>query len=661
MSTRRGFNKRGFTLIELMIAMAISLIIIAAIFGVYETMNESNLSIKASSDMQQNVRTALDSITKMMVNAGLQGSWNNVLANNSTIVDGLVYRRGSFDNTPQDNSIVSSASSICFTYWDDDPAYVVGTGYNRERRVQIYLDKANDEILANFEEFNTTPNNRFMPAGSNVVLARDISNLHFQYYDASDNEITSLSSQNVGTVRKITVTATGQTSLAQFISNGLRSFSLSTDVTPVNLGIAGHIVDAYPPASPTGLYVSDPHICTELIVQWNANKEVDLAGYTIFYGESTGIYDHKVDVGTASSGGICTYTLPPSSDTMNVGTQYYITITANNTSGLISAMAPEVYTGVMTPGVGTNDTTPNENPPSAPTVTASAGPGDGVVTLTWNSNPPNDQVTSYRVYRMPIPNPSSPPAFSYPIPETYRADSATNPVKQVSGHWQFTDSGLQGCTIYEYAVCGLNCTQPATGPISNTPPYVPYSAAQYFTLYGGTYTDNSGAPHTISYPIANETTRPTNGTPPPPPTGLVGIPGSNVVDLSWTNPTGDPDFQGVVIQRSTAGYPASPSDGTRVLNDYSSAAGQSCTYKDNGLANNNCYYYSAFSYNKCNIYNTTPVESVNIQGASSPACSEPCSSALYGEPPAPPVDQYSMSYCADKVNLGWKCCVVAIS
>ncbi len=676
MSAQRGLkDKKGFTLIELMVAMAVSLIIIAAIFGVYETMNKSNLSIKASSDMQQNVRTAVDSITKMMVNAGYQGQWNNILGNHSTAVDGLVYQRASYDNSlsaPNNTGVVSGPNSICFTYYDDN--HVFSSGSNGEWRVQIYMDSADQEILANFEQFNTT-STLFGPAanGWSVVLARGISNLRFQYYNADDNDITSsLSSQSIGTVRKITVTVTGKTSFAQFISNGFRSFSLSTDVTPVNLGIAGHIVDAYPPATPTGLYVSDPHTCTKLTVQWNANKEVDLAGYTIFYGIATGKYDHRVDVGTVSNNGICTYTLPPPGETLNAGTEYYITIGASNTSGLMSnPLATEVSTGVVTPGIGTNQTTPTEYPPSAPVVMAAAGPGDGAITLTWTGNPSNEGVTSYRVYRMSIPNPSSPPAFSYPIPDTpepanpapgvpYRVDTGTTgnkPVTQVvlnnnQSGFQFKDYGLQGCTMYEYAVCGVNCTQSATGPISS-----PYSSAQYCTLYGGSYTDSNGVPHTISSPVAGEVTKPTDGTPPPPPTDLVGIPGSKVVDLSWTNPTGDPDFQGVMIRRSTGGYPASPTDGTLVYNDYSSAAGQSCTYHDTGVADTDpptCYYYSAFSYNKCGIYNSTAVESLNFQGASTPACSQPCSSALYGEPPAPPMDKYSMSYCADKVNLGWQ-------
>src|SRR5688572_4327638 len=65
--------------------------------------------------------------------------------------------------------------------------------------------------------------------------------------------------------------------------------------------------------------------------------------------------------------------------------------------------------------------------------------------------------------------------------------------------------------------------------------------------------------------------------------------GNQQNSLSWSNPS-NPDFAGVKIQRSTSGYPATPTSGTTIYN----ATGTSVI--DVGLTNGVTYFYTAFSY-----------------------------------------------------------------
>ena len=82
---------------------------------------------------------------------------------------------------------------------------------------------------------------------------------------------------------------------------------------------------------------------------------------------------------------------------------------------------------------------------------------------------------------------------------------------------------------------------------------------------------------------------------PPPPVGSVTSvsksPVCNQVTFSWTNPSTQ-NFGGVYIQRSTTGYPASATAGTRVAN----VAAPGSSYTDTGLVSRTTYYYTLFAH-----------------------------------------------------------------
>jgi fibronectin type 3 domain-containing protein len=72
---------------------------------------------------------------------------------------------------------------------------------------------------------------------------------------------------------------------------------------------------------------------------WDPNTESDLAGYRVYYGTSSGVYDNSVDAGMGTpSGGLVTYSLT----NLAKGQTYCIAVTAHDTAGIESQFSNEV-------------------------------------------------------------------------------------------------------------------------------------------------------------------------------------------------------------------------------------------------------------------------------------------------------------------------------
>ena len=78
----------------------------------------------------------------------------------------------------------------------------------------------------------------------------------------------------------------------------------------------------------------------QISLQWNSNRETDLAGYKVYYGISSENYTRSVVIGLAAQPHteIVTYKLTG----LTKGQQYYITVTAYNTYGYESTFSNEV-------------------------------------------------------------------------------------------------------------------------------------------------------------------------------------------------------------------------------------------------------------------------------------------------------------------------------
>jgi len=88
-----------------------------------------------------------------------------------------------------------------------------------------------------------------------------------------------------------------------------------------------------------------------------------------------------------------------------------------------------------------------------------------------------------------------------------------------------------------------------------------------------------------------------DNTPPGPVTSFFAVPNGGGAQLSWVDPV-DSDYAGVMVRRSTTGYPATTSDGILVY------TGNVSPQDDLSLAADYIYYYTAFAYDEVPNYST---------------------------------------------------------
>lgn len=121
------------------------------------------------------------------------------------------------------------------------------------------------------------------------------------------------------------------------------SDNLSSLSSPAALGIPNA-----PPATPTGLGVSNPATGRTLITTWNANAESDLAGYNLYIATvNTGPYS-KVNTSVIPKSATPSYTVSGLTDTTN----YYFKVSAVDNLGAESALSAEQV------GIPTDSTPP---------------------------------------------------------------------------------------------------------------------------------------------------------------------------------------------------------------------------------------------------------------------------------------------------------------
>ena len=70
-------ENRGFTLVELLVAMALGLVVLAAVLKVFVSQNRTNVAQQEVAYAQQNVRAAMDLMAREIRNAGYDPENNN--------------------------------------------------------------------------------------------------------------------------------------------------------------------------------------------------------------------------------------------------------------------------------------------------------------------------------------------------------------------------------------------------------------------------------------------------------------------------------------------------------------------------------------------------------------------------------------------------------
>lgn len=514
---KRYRDSKGFTLVEILIALALMSIITTAIYQLYISNYKTWVSQDLVTEMQQNARFSIDLMTREMQLAGY--------------------------DIPSGETAIKEATDTKFTFWSRDLS-ISGAANEQRRKVSFYQDGANLKMDVVTEAGGADTGN---------VVAENVESLDFDYYDDQNNQITSLPA-DMGLIRRIKVTLKVRTSRKDPITLDYKRMALVTELRPRNLGIGEVITDITPPAVPTGIEVVDPGKCGKLWVRWTPNSEVDLAGYVIYYGQSTGSYTGQVSVSTSAPqpyyelGGL---TVSPSNanGTTVPYVSYYIAIAAFDTSGNISGYSTEV-SGNPVPSTrafgGANDTTINIEKPSAPTILKGQDAAANQIKLTWSASvDPNNNIKGYRLYR------STSNFTTFPI-----VAEGTNIVQVAdentisAGITSYTDTGpgLLGCTVYYYALAPITCdtTLMTKDSVGDT---VYYAESDYGITYGD---GTTGSP-------AGSDTAPKDGVPPGTPViskradGTI-VSGYKRAYITITNPS-DADFDHTRIYYSTTATP----------------------------------------------------------------------------------------------------------
>jgi len=197
----------GFTLVELLIAMAVGLVLLGAMYGVFTLHSKTFGTQEQVAEMQQNARAAMDLMTREIRMAG-------------------------YDPTGSAGSGIVSATSNSINFTLDTTSTSHGDAPDGD------TDDPNENITYSLY----TPEDGIQKLGrkskataTNEPIAEHIQSLGFQYWDADGN-----TTATIADIRRIRVTITGKTAKPDpgYTPNGgYRTYTLTSIITPRNLGL----------------------------------------------------------------------------------------------------------------------------------------------------------------------------------------------------------------------------------------------------------------------------------------------------------------------------------------------------------------------------------------------------------------------------------------
>jgi general secretion pathway protein J len=169
---RRLDAQRGFTLLEVMLALAILTFITTIMWGTFSQTSTNKRAIEAAQDRLHTVRVALTRMSRELEMAYISASENTALANRRTFlvgsshqgVDDLAF--STFAHQRLRAGLAEGDTSVVSYFGERDPD---------DRRVLNLMRKETRRLQA--EDPKTLP-------GEAYVLCPDVSRVKFEYYDA---------------------------------------------------------------------------------------------------------------------------------------------------------------------------------------------------------------------------------------------------------------------------------------------------------------------------------------------------------------------------------------------------------------------------------------------------------------------------------------------
>jgi type IV pilus assembly protein PilW len=191
-------NVTGFTLTELMVALGIGMVVMAAVTTTFMAQAKFYNAQEQINEMQQNARGALDVITRELKMAGYKP--------NGGTFDGVTY----------------SVSQL-MVQADVDGNGAISTSGSANEQVTYAYDSTNKQIT------------RKMGTGMVEVLADNITAFTFSYLNSSGATTTTSSS-----IRQVALSITAMTAKPDpnySNNNGYRTYQITATITPPNLGL----------------------------------------------------------------------------------------------------------------------------------------------------------------------------------------------------------------------------------------------------------------------------------------------------------------------------------------------------------------------------------------------------------------------------------------
>lgn len=198
-----GGDARGFTLIEIMIALAIGLVVLGAVYSVFTIQHKTFGNQEEIAAMQQSVRAGMDMITREVRMAGHDPAGVN-------------------SDTNTENNFVGVVVSDTQLEIRADLNETVGIDETSEEHIVYAFDSANHRITRN-------------TGGGAQPFVENVQDFTFEYLDG-----TGAVTANAANVRRVRITITGRTAKpdpSYSTNGGYRTYTLTSVVTPRNLAI----------------------------------------------------------------------------------------------------------------------------------------------------------------------------------------------------------------------------------------------------------------------------------------------------------------------------------------------------------------------------------------------------------------------------------------
>ena len=224
-------NNKGFTLVELIVSMAIGLVVMAAIYAATEMGQRSSVAIERKVVAQQEARAALDI---MALEIGM-ASFNPAFAA-GTWVDGPTGTCGNISGNQTYKGIQEATATSITIEMDIDASSAIGNASSEI--IRYNYDTGNQYITRSTNCGGGMP---FLGAQSgNPRDVRVVNNTAgvplFKYYDGAGTELTTLPA-SIPDIRRIRITLVVDTEAIDRSLNRRRRTISSTSIIPRNHAI----------------------------------------------------------------------------------------------------------------------------------------------------------------------------------------------------------------------------------------------------------------------------------------------------------------------------------------------------------------------------------------------------------------------------------------